>query len=123
MGLLPAGRAKEDAFLTGLEPELMGDGLVWIIQFAGEIPQLRSGEVWVDPICVSGGGPTGFYATGDVVLPDGSLATRAPVTDPPTYRLPPLLPDAQRGWSRRLADQETPRPPRRLGRATPWARR
>jgi hypothetical protein len=93
MGLIDsATRAISYAPLTGLEPELATSKPAWMIQWKGNIPQLRSNETWVDPVCIVIDGYGGFYATGPVVLPDGSLYTPAPVTRPPEYSLPSLAP-------------------------------
>lgn len=94
MGRIGSATLTHDyATLTGLEPELQVDGPAWVIQFRGDVMQLRPvGEVWVDPICVVIDGSGGFYATGGYRTADGALRTPAPVDVPPRYSLPPLDP-------------------------------
>ena len=85
-----AARAREYAPLTGREPELVSAKPAWMIQFRGEVPQLRGGEVWIDPVCIVIDGAGGFYATGPVILQSGRLHTPEPVPVPPSLSLPPL---------------------------------
>ncbi|MGZ3641351.1 MAG: hypothetical protein ACXVAI_03695 [Candidatus Limnocylindrales bacterium] len=62
------------------------------VQFQGEIPQPMTGEVWIDPICLYGIDGQGWFAVGPVLLPNGAIATPAPVPEPPTKSLPALTP-------------------------------
>ena len=79
--------------LTGLEPEFKTDAPAWVIQFAGELPMPKSGEVWIDPICVRVGETVGFYATGLVRnLASGEVFEPPIPARPPTGTLPPLAP-------------------------------
>jgi len=91
MGLIDhASDASLYAPLTGREPELKSSVPAWMIQLQGWVPQLRGGEVWIDPICVVIDGYGGFYATGPVQFSDGTITSPMPAASPPSYRLPPL---------------------------------
>lgn len=93
MGLIErAADARDYAPLTGREPELESMEPAWMIQFRGEIPQFRAGEIWIDPVCIVIGDRGGFYATGPVRQRDGSISTPLPAPIPPSYALPPLAP-------------------------------
>ena len=92
-GLVPsASRVRDYAGLTGREPELATSAPAWVFQISGPVPQLLAGETWIDPICVVIDGAPGWWATGDVVMQNGTRVTPLPIPSAPIYALPPLAP-------------------------------
>jgi len=93
MGKAPSGYAARDyAALSGNEPELMTEDPVWMIQLGGELPDPFTGEVSIDPLCISIGGDGLIYSVGEIILSDGTVYTPQPVPAPPRYSLPSLAP-------------------------------
>jgi len=79
--------------LTGREPEIASVAPAWIITFEGALPMPKSGDVWMDPICIVVGGTGGYYATGPVqIQSSGVTVTPLPAGEAPSLALPPLLP-------------------------------
>ena len=79
--------------LTGREPEIASVAPAWIITFEGALPMPKSGDVWMDPICIVVGGTGGYSATGPVrIQSSGVTVTPLPAGEAPSLALPPLLP-------------------------------
>lgn len=68
-------------FVPGLDkaPQItsQSDQPAWVVQFVGEQPHIRAGEIWVDEVCVVIGGQPAHYRTG----PARSMATGKYVAD------------------------------------------
>jgi len=94
MALVPhAAGVSRYVPLTGPEPEFKTDAPAWAIQFAGELPMPKSGEVWTDPICGRVGETGGVYATGRVRnLASGEVFEPPIPARPAAKSLPPLAP-------------------------------
>lgn len=92
VGLIPHATDAPRFGLSAAAPLLKVATPAWVIQFRGEMAQLRSGETWIDPTCVVIDREPAFYATGPV----RSLATgkivRGYWPDPATASVPPLDP-------------------------------
>ena len=92
IGLVPHATDTPRFGLSAEAPMLKVSAAAWVIQIRGEIRQLHSGEMWIDPTCVVIDGEPGFYATGPV----RSLATgrilRGYWPDRGTASVPPLSP-------------------------------
>jgi hypothetical protein len=93
MGLVPTAAAlAKYAPFSGREPQLKLPGPVWLVQFKGEIPMPKSGEIWIDPVCIKATGDQGYFAVNGVRSPSGEFVAPLPAATAPTFRLPPLQP-------------------------------
>lgn len=98
MGLVPrATDLPRYVNIPATQYEIQTDSDAWTIALRGEVPQLKIGEVWIDPTCVNIGGQQGWFATGPVrkVLQGGEPGPLIPpstLTPGPDLALPPLAP-------------------------------
>lgn len=93
MGLIPsAADLPKYAPFTGKEPQLQLPGPVWLVQFKGDIPMPKSGETWVDPVCIRADGDQGYFAVNGVKDANGKFIAPLPAETAPTLSLPALQP-------------------------------
>jgi hypothetical protein len=87
MGYLDLATAPDYARMP--PQPLEGGG--WMIQFRGEMPELKSEESWIDATCVYATAPE-FVATGPIRDLSTGQFKRGYLPAAPKYSLPPLLP-------------------------------
>ena len=93
MGLLPsAADLPKYAPFSGKEPQLELPGPVYLVQFKGDIAMPKSGETWVDPVCIRADGDQGYFAVNGIKDANGKFIAPLPPATPPSLSLPPLEP-------------------------------
>ncbi len=93
MGLIPsAADLPRYAPFSGMEPQLQLPGPVWLVQFKGDIPMPKTGEIWVDPVCIRAVGDQGYFAVNGVKDANGKFVAPLPTGTATTLSLPPLQP-------------------------------
>jgi hypothetical protein len=92
MGRLSQGKDAIRFGLSANAPQLQTQSPVWVIQLRGEVPQLRIGQIWIDPICTVIDGAPGFYAAGPIRDLETRQIVRGYWPEPPMASLPSLAP-------------------------------